>query len=152
MTDNLIICPHCGSNACYHVLDTEELQPVNMYNCFGCGFHTNDALFNKTQTTFIEALEKTMPELYKAIKFEDINGNFWYPQTVHNITKGMVFAYGTSKDDWRWSAIIAKPIDKKDKNKHKPSTTHTMDMSTKKEFERGDYMEALDYIGFFQKQ
>lgn len=151
MIDDLIICPKCGSTACYHILDEEGPQSANIYNCFGCGFQTNDALFHKSQETFIKSLEATMPELYKAIRYEDEKGNYWYPQTVNNINLGMVFADGTSVDDWKWSAVLSKPIDKKDRRKHKPGTTHIMDMSTKKEFERHDYMEALDYIGFFNK-
>ena len=36
--DNLTICNHCGSDACYVV---ENSSTVNSYSCFGCGFTTN---------------------------------------------------------------------------------------------------------------
>jgi hypothetical protein len=50
----------------------------------------------------------------------------------------MVFAEGKTKDDWKWSAVKAK------KGK--------ADMKTKKEFDEHDFMEALDYINYFDQQ
>jgi hypothetical protein len=50
----------------------------------------------------------------------------------------MVFAEGTSTTDWKWSAV-----------KSKDGKT---DMTTKKEFEERDFMEALDYVGYFNQQ
>jgi hypothetical protein len=50
----------------------------------------------------------------------------------------MVFAEGTSKTDWKWAAVKSK--------NSKP------DMTTKKEFDEGDFMEALDYIGYFNQK
>jgi hypothetical protein len=50
----------------------------------------------------------------------------------------MVFADGKSADEWKWAGVQSKD----DK----------ADMSTVKYFEERDFMEALDYIGFFEKQ
>jgi hypothetical protein len=154
MPDQLTDCPRCGSDACYHISEEDKvlLKPVNIYLCYGCGFQTNDALFNSiVDASFVESLEKTMPELYKELKWIDEHGNCWYPQTVNNVKQGMIFAEGVDKDNWKWSAVIAKPIDFKDKKKFKPGTTHVMDMSTKKEFGQNDFIEALDYIGYFNQ-
>jgi hypothetical protein len=151
MPDNLIICPRCSSNACYHILDTSETKSVNIYGCFGCGYQTNDAIFNKVNQELVGNLEKNMPELYRDIKWEDENGNYWYPQTINHPKQGMVFADGKDKESWKWSGVVAKPINSKDKNKFKLGTTHVMDMTTKKEFDQADFMEALDYIGYFNK-
>jgi restriction endonuclease S subunit len=39
--DNLIICKHCGSDACY----VEEVnQELSTYFCYGCGFQTNSLM------------------------------------------------------------------------------------------------------------
>ena len=36
--DNLTICKHCGSDACY----TQEVTPeITNQFCYGCGFQTN---------------------------------------------------------------------------------------------------------------
>ena len=38
MTDNLITCKHCSSDACY----VQENSPtIKTYSCFGCGYTTN---------------------------------------------------------------------------------------------------------------
>ncbi len=50
----------------------------------------------------------------------------------------MVFAEGRSTEDWKWSAVQAK--------EGKP------DMTTKQEFEERDFMEALDYVGYFNQK
>jgi hypothetical protein len=52
--------------------------------------------------------------------------------------KSMVFAEGTSIADWKWSAVQAK--------------NGKTDMTTKKEFIERDFMEALDYIGYFNQK
>ncbi len=41
MTDNLTICKHCGSDACYV---TENSPTIKTYSCFGCGFTTNSLM------------------------------------------------------------------------------------------------------------
>jgi hypothetical protein len=51
--------------------------------------------------------------------------------------KSMVFAEGNTIEDWKWSAVQAK--------EGKP------DMTTKQEFNSNDFIEALDYVGYFNK-
>jgi hypothetical protein len=50
----------------------------------------------------------------------------------------MIFAEGNSVDSWVWSAVKSK--------EGKP------DMNSKKEFTEKDFMEALDYIGYFNQK
>jgi hypothetical protein len=50
----------------------------------------------------------------------------------------MVFADGRSTEDWKWAAVQSKD--------------GKADMITLQQFDEKDFMEALDYIGFFQKQ
>ena len=130
MKESLIICPKCGGNAC-HEASNEKLT---VWSCFGCGFTSNTT----TTDSNIESIEAVIPQLYKDIKFQDKKGYYWYPSTVILEDKSMVFADGNTIDDWKWSAVLSK--DSK------------ADMSTKKEFEINEFMEALEYIGFFEKQ
>jgi hypothetical protein len=145
MQDNLIICNKCGGNACYEY----EMDGAKFYNCFGCGFCTND-YWSKSNESFSD-LEHTVPELYRDLKFTDNNGYYWFPQTINNPKKGMIFADGTDKNTWKWTAVLSKPIEKKERHKFPPGQTYKMDMTTKKEYDQGDFMEALDYINYFDK-
>jgi hypothetical protein len=65
-------------------------------------------------------------------------GYNWYPSTVILDDKAMVFADGKSTEDWKWAGIQSKD--------------GKADMTTVKHFEEKEFMEALDYIGFFEKQ
>jgi ribosomal protein L37AE/L43A len=129
MKESLIICPRCGSNACSEVSNDK----LTVWNCFGCGFTSNSTLTDEN----IKTTEEVLPELYKALK-QKIDKYHWYPNTVILDNKSMVFAEGNSIEDWKWSAVQSKD--------------GKADMTTKKEFEERDFMEALDYIGYFNQQ
>lgn len=145
MTDELIICKRCGGDGCYR----HESPEYTSYTCYGCGFSTN-SFWNEKNEMFVE-IQKTIPELYKDIVFKDDDENNWYPTTINHPKKGMVFVEGTSAEDWKWTAVSAVPIDKRLKWKFPPTQTHIMDMKSKKSFEQKDYIEALDFIGYFKK-
>jgi hypothetical protein len=130
MKESLIICPRCGSNACHEASN----EKFTMWSCFGCGFTSNSTMTDE----HAPQAEETLPELYKALKFKDEKGYHWYPIALTFDDKSMVFAEGISTTDWKWSAVQAK--------NGKP------DMTTKKEFEERDFMEALDYIGYFNQK
>jgi hypothetical protein len=52
--------------------------------------------------------------------------------------KSLVFADGKSLEEWKWAGVLSKD--------------GKADMTTVKYFEEKDFMEALDYVGFFEKQ
>lgn len=147
-SDKLQICPRCGSDACYV---TEVNQDINNYYCYGCGFQSN-TLLREGELLFDEQME-TLPELYKDLKFEDKNGQIWFPTTVNLTEQGMVFANGSSTENWKWGAVLAIEVTEKEKHKYPiPNKENEfykwrMDMSTLKQFEERDFMEALSYIG-----
>jgi hypothetical protein len=64
----------------------------------------------------------------------------------------MIYAYGASKDNWRWAATLAIKVTEEEKSKYpipgKKGEFYKwrMDPSTTKYFEEKDYIEALDYI------
>ena len=130
MKESLGICPRCGSDACSKVSNDK----LTVWNCFGCGFTSNSTLTEEK----LELVEETLPELYRALRFKNTDGYYWYPTAVTLDDKSMVFADGVSTDDWKWAAIKSKD--------------NKLDMTTKKEFIERDFMEALDYIGYFNKK
>ena len=148
--DNLENCPKCGGDACY----TTKLNASSKnYFCFGCGFTSNDLMV--IGEFDFDSYEETLPELYKDIKIDDGTGRVWYPITINTEDKGTVFAKGTSIMDWKWAGIKVKEVSKEEQEKFKiPGTDkvykHKTDMSTLQEFSQFDFMDALEYIGFFQ--
>ena len=130
MKETLGICPRCGGNACHEASNDR----LTVWSCFGCGFTSNSTLVEDN----LETTESVMPQLYIDLKFKDENGYHWYPSTVILEDKSMVFADGNNKDEWQWAGVQSKE--------------EKADMTTVKYFEEKDFMEALDYIGFFQKQ
>ena len=128
MKESLITCLKCGGDACSEI--TNEV--VTIWICMGCGFTSNNTI---TDTNVTE-MEATLPELYKDLRFKDKEGKYWYPNSVILDDKSMVFAEGNSVQDWMWSAVQAKD--------------GKTDMTTKKEFQIHEFMDALEYIDYFK--
>ena len=146
--DNLVICNHCGSDACY--MD-EVNQDIKTYFCYGCGFQTNSLM--KEGETFYEEQISILPELYKDLLYKDENENVWMPTTVNVPTQGMIFANGPSKEDWGWAAVKAVKVTEEEKTKYpipgKQGEFYEwrMDMTTLQMFPEREFMDALSYIG-----
>jgi hypothetical protein len=130
MTEKLIDCSRCDSNACSEISDGK----VTIWICMGCGFTSNNTITDDN----VEQMEATLPELYKALKYKDQDGKYWYPNSVVLEDKSMVFAEGTSIEDWKWSAVQSKD--------------GKADMTTKQEFVERDFMDALEHIGYFNQK
>jgi hypothetical protein len=145
LTDNLTICSRCGSDACYEHKAGSE---YTIHMCYGCGFTTNTLM--KTDSEFLEEQIEVLPELYKDLIYVDGEGKNWMPSTINIHDRGMVFINGKTTETWKWAAVkaIEIPEDKKEEfHKIDENVTHKMDMSTLKEFDEKDFMEALSYIG-----
>jgi hypothetical protein len=145
MEDKLIDCPNCGEkDACYKIPINEF---HNSYSCFGCGFTTNDLM--RIDEYDFDQFESTLPELYRDLKTKDSEGRIWYPQAINIPEKGTVFANGKNKDTWQWSAI--KTIELTEEEKYNPrfkGQSHKSDSKSLENFGK-DFIEACDYIGFF---
>ena len=128
MKEQLITCPKCEGNACSEVSN----EQLTVWNCFGCGFTSNSTMIEKN----IKITEIMMPELYKNLKFIDTNGYHWYPNSVVLDDKSMVFADSKALGGWEWAAVKGKD--------------GKADMTTKQEFEQNNFMDALEYIGYFK--
>ena len=150
MKDNLTICNRCGSDACYV---QEVNHEIKNYMCYGCGFITNSLM--KKGEEFFESQMETLPELYKELMGEDEDtGLIWMPNTINLPNKGMVFADGKNGSNWAWAAVKAIPMPEDEKEKFKAKGKNfkfKMDMENIKHYPESDFMEALEYIGIFEK-
>ena len=145
--DNLINCSRCGSDACY----VEEVnQDIKTYFCYGCGFQSNSLMTQNSE--FLTQQSEVLPELYKDLFFEDPSGMIWMPSAVNLPQQGMIFAMGNNASEWTWAAVKAIPVTEEEKEKYpipgKEGQYYEwrMDMTTLKEFNERDFMEALSYI------
>ena len=128
MKESFITCLKCGGDACSEI--TNEV--VTIWICMGCGFTSNNTITDANVTE----MEATLPELYKDLRFKDKEGKYWYPNSVILDDKSMVFAEGTNVQDLMWTAVQAKD--------------GKTDMTTKKEFQIHEFMDALEYIDYFK--
>jgi hypothetical protein len=151
--DNLTICPRCGSDACY---EQELGADYKVHQCYGCGFTTNTLMIENSE--FLDEQLEVLPELYKDLIYIDEEGYNWMPSAVNNPEQGMIYADGKTSEDWKWSAVRAMKISEEEKekypipNKEGEYYEYRMDMTTLKQFNERDFIEALDYIGVFEKE
>ena len=150
--DKLINCNRCQGDACYI---QEVTVDINLKQCMGCGFQSTSLMIKGND--FYEMQMESLPELYKDLMWTDKDtGEIWMPQTINLPQKGMVFANGPSKDNWRWSSVKAVPVKEEEKTKYpvpgKKDQYYEfrMDMKTKKDYLEKDFIEAMDYIGIFE--
>ena len=140
--DELKICSRCNSDACY---SQEVTKDITIEMCYGCGFQSN-SLMEKGSEFFNEQWE-TLPEIYKVLMDEEEEtGKIWMPSTINVSDKGMVFAAGTGRSNWKWGAVKSILIPEEDREKYK-GEKYRADMSTIEYFEERDFMESLSYIG-----
>ena len=147
--EEIINCPKSGGDLCYKV----QLAPeIYNYMSISCGFWTN-SFMTEDHEFYIQQME-TLPQLYKDLACTDSETELiWLPNTINVEDKGMVFANGADASNWRWAAVKAIEIPKKEQDKHpipgKPGEfmKYRMDMKNMKTFEERDYMDALSYIG-----
>jgi hypothetical protein len=130
MQESFIVCPRCEGNACHEVSNDK----LTVWSCFGCGFTSNSTLTEDK----LEEVESVIPQLYKDLRFKDNKNYYWYPNSIMLEDKSLVFADGKSPEEWKWAGVQSKE--------------GKADMTTVKYFEEKEFMEALDYIGFFEKQ
>jgi len=149
--DTLVEGPF-GSNACYEQTFEQDGKEVKTWMCFGSGFSTST--FMSKDSDLVKNTIETSPELYKDLMHIDKNDRAWFPATITLPEKGMVFADGTSKDDWKWAAVKAITITEEDrKGKQFPADQkYRMDMENKSLHNQNDFMDALEQIGFFSIQ
>lgn len=83
----------------------------------------------------------------------DKNNRVWFPATITLPKKGMVFADGTSTTNWKWSAVKALEITEEDRKlkQYPKDQDYRMDMANAKQFNKDEFMDALEVIGFYEQ-
>ena len=147
--EEIINCPKSGGDLCYKVQVAPEIYN---YMSLSCGFWTN-SFMTEDHEFYMQQME-TLPELYKDLAWKDPQtGLIWLPNTINNPEQGMIFANGSDTSNWKWAAVKAVKIPKKEQKNHpipgKPGEfmKFKMDMKNMHLFEERDYIEALSYIG-----
>jgi len=147
--EEIINCPKSGGDLCYKVQVAPEIYN---YMSLSCGFWTN-SFMTEDHEFYMQQME-TLPELYKDLAWKDPEtGLVWLPNTINNPEEGMIFANGSDISNWKWAAVKAIKIPKKEQKNHpipgKPGEfmKFKMDMKNMQLFEERDYIEALSYIG-----
>jgi hypothetical protein len=147
--EEIINCPKSGGDLCYKVQVAPEIYN---YMSLSCGFWTN-SFMTEDHEFYMQQME-TLPELYKDLAWKDLQtGLIWLPNTINNPEQGMIFANGSDISNWKWAAVKAIKIPKKEQKNHpipgKPGEfmKFKMDMKNMQLFEERDYIEALSYIG-----
>jgi hypothetical protein len=148
MNDQLTTCHRCNSDAAYV---QEVNENIKNYFCYGCGFISNSLMTRDSD--FLKEQMELLPNLYLELMGEDEYGKVWMPTIVNVPDKGMVFANGPSASNWKWAAAKSVEVKEEEKIKYpipgKKGEYHKWrtDMTTLKEFEENDFIEALSYIG-----
>jgi hypothetical protein len=97
-------------------------------------------------------MKSSLPELYQDLLFIDNDNRVWAPSTLTLPEKGMVFLDGTDSNNWEWVAALAVEIKPDEKERFPQDQTHKIDFGSKKSFDEKDFMDALEYIGFFDME
>ena len=138
--DKLIECTRCGSDACYF---QEVTKDITIEYCMGCGFQHNSAMVSESQ--FLKEQMEILPDLYKELlDEEEESGKIWVPTHIHVEGKGLIFAEGSGRGNWWWSAIKSIPCTLDEKEKLK--SDYKADMSSLTKYVERDFMDALSYI------
>jgi len=147
--EEIINCPKSGGDLCYKVQVAPEIYN---YMSLSCGFWTN-SFMTEDHEFYMQQME-TLPELYKDLAWKDPKtGLVWLPNTINNPEQGMIFANGSGVSNWKWAAVKAIKIPKKEQKNHPipgklgEFMKFKMDMKNMQLFEERDYIEALSYIG-----
>jgi hypothetical protein len=146
--DQLVQGPF-GSDACYESTIEQNGENITTWLCFGSGF-TSSTLMTEGSKAVSDLLE-TAPELYKDLLHVDKDKKVWVPATITLPGKGMVFLDGSNTEQWNWSAVRAVRLTEEDVKSGKYPEGHEfkMDMQNKKIYGKNDFMDALEFIGFF---
>lgn len=140
--EKLIQCERCGGNACLETI--QESTTVQL--CFGCGFTTSIHFY--IGNSLFDNMISNLPDLHKDLFFQG-KDSIWVPSVITLPDRGMVFVDGTGKEDWVWAGVLTTPIKEEEAGKFPEGQINKIDHTTMKHFNHEDYMDALEYIGFF---
>lgn len=145
LKDKLVPCRHCGAEMCYE----QHIQGLITWACLICGFQTNTQLMEGTDT--VVQFERTLPELYKDIRFVDEAGLVWYPMHTEVPGIGIVFADGVNKEEWRWAFVPHIPVEAHEQERFKDAEGNYIKYKTNLHevihFDQHQFARALEAVG-----
>ena len=94
---------------------------------------------------FLKEQMEILPEIYKALISEDEDGKIWIPSFTNLEGKGMVYANGTSRDNWWWEAVKYKKLKVPEIKNHK-KIIEKINPKSIKHFTELDFLSALEYV------
>lgn len=143
--DNFVVCPHCGSQLCYH---QEVGENVEAMTCMACGFTTSNQMKEGSEEE--KAMSARYPSLYKDLKFVDSFGYVWYPAVVTVPGAGMVYIDGSNTENWEWASTPMRKLTRKEKRSgmYKNQEWVAVPAQTRK-FGKNGFVQALASIGLF---
>ncbi len=97
------------------------------------------------ESQFLKEQMEILPEIYKILMSEDEDGKIWIPSFTNLEGKGMVYANGTSRNNWWWEAIKYKKLKIPEVKNHQKITEKINPKSIKK-FKEQEFLDALEYI------
>lgn len=149
--NNKINCPRCNSINCFEETYAVEKNTISSYLCMGCGYTTTT--LNTIDSENIKQFEEGCPELFKDIKYHDVERNvYWYPTVLNFPELGLVFPDGANAFDWKWRAVPVKPVTEEEKENYpipgqKGKYYETKaDMDSSRLFEQSDFSGACKYL------
>ena len=155
MNEEIIECANCGSLT----ISSKDIKNpdgtlIKRHTCVICGYYTqeNYTLENKT------LIESFLPRLYKDLSKMSINTNFfWLPSVLDFSNLAILFADGTSSENWGWTVapyeIIPKherpkyPIQGKENEYH----THRVSLKHSQHFPKENFISAMTFLNFLLK-
>jgi hypothetical protein len=174
--DFLVVCPCCGSDACYQSEFTTQDGKITSWICMTCGYTSNTTMVADSKV--IKDLEKNTAQLIidnKQIHNVDGVDLIWYPTVITMPEKGMIYPEPlkefhqfvdvetedgniakTVRKDWSWVVVKAIPVKEEEKEKYpipnqKGEFYKTrMDMKNSKRFGKLEFMDAAEELGMFK--
>jgi hypothetical protein len=155
-TNKTVTCPHCGGDRCYTESHTVEETSVSSYMCMDCGYTTTT--LNVEESEMLKAYEEVTPQLIIDLRWVDPQTNLvWYPTVLNFPSTGIVFADGTSTQNWGWTAAPAVDIPKKEQSKYPVPGQNgkfyekKIDMEQSKKFAPDEFYEACKSLGLVEE-
>lgn len=137
----MINCTRCSSEGATYKQEYPNGNVVEQ--CFQCGYVHNSAM--TVGSKLLEEQMEILPEIYKLLISEDEDGKVWIPSFTNTEGKGMVYANGTSRDNWWWEAVKYKKLKVPEVKNHQ-KIVEKINPKSMKQFNEMEYLDALEYI------